>query len=300
MRDEKISEDFLREFGGTPSKKKLSPKRRSNESRIQIWIEVALELTGLSGEEFWRTYVDKADHPRKAPKTRRSKENSEEKEYSRTVDHWQKGEGGSRRTILSVAKQLESVIPDAGILFELPIFELLDERLITKKRIEKLVAPYLVDGDRGKIWKFPTIEYDNPIHSVFLNEIQDTNTHGLFLRGDFYGLMGILANVRWYEAHGDAQHHVGAMADLYRILPIIARTKWFSNPNHFQKLMNLVRYCHHSGYMATDLIIACDKSKLWFAMHDRRYSLVDEKTHDPVVYAEFPDDIDYVQSRIYV
>lgn len=252
--------------------------------RTQLWIKTLLRETGLTEEEFWRTYVQPANYPRKTNRQTRSSEAAEYTDNTGIVRRWMTNIQVSKVTALAVSDELSETVPDADALFILPIFELLNEVPLSIKEVEALSAPFLSSEHKQKrCWKFPSLTVNQE-----WDVILDHDTHALLRRGDLYGLMGLLANARWCEAAKASKEHVQAIADLYRILPLIARTKWFKEG--WSELLPFVAACHANKHTLSHRIIACDVSKLTKAVGDPGYLEKLNEESDPIVYATFPED----------
>lgn len=140
------------------------------------------------------------------------------------VYKWLRGEHHASKTSVNrVAEQY----PGSGDIFNSPIFQLLENKRITKAKLEKIISPYLSEPPL-RIWHLPFDDQNvNGLPVSLITHEIDSDT--LFQRGDIYGFMAILYLVRKAEIENDLSNHIFYMKDAYRAFPAFCKNRYFNH-----------------------------------------------------------------------
>ena len=156
---------------------------------------------------------------------------------------WKKGTNIGKETMQTISREYS---PQSEQIYNLPIYELLANRPVSKTTVRKLMAPYessIPFGPKRKLftWSFPN---DDLVlkQGRLTPTISREDTESLFQRGDIYGFIGILANCREAESAGDLWRFISALRDAYRAIPSLA----FISPweDHIDILLGCVHRIH--------------------------------------------------------
>lgn len=187
---------------------KLQNKRRSRVDPIdylqtRLWVESTLKDYRISRRELEAKL-------------------SGESESSGIVLKWLRGVHYATQVSVD---QVAKLYPGSSHIYDLPIFQLLKNKPISKSALKKSVASYLPDSGL-QMWSFPLTQngeddgWPAPTTHIF-----DPET--LFQRGDIYGFMGLLYLVRKAEIENDHFGHLESIKYAYRALPGLCRYKYF-------------------------------------------------------------------------
>jgi len=176
--------------------------------RTRLTIEYLLRTERIDTKTLQRTY-------------------SGEAEASNAIVNWLKGFHVMKYN--SIIK-LRKLYPNNDFykIYELSLFDLLKNKPMTKKQLEKLVSPYIDTSNHLDFWDFSI--YQNGDKNGKLTPLSSNiDTESLFQRGDLYGFMGILYHVRMAECTKDTDKHLLYMSEAYRALPGLCRYTHFKN-----------------------------------------------------------------------
>src|ERR1700733_4367926 len=174
--------------------------------RSLVTLSYGLLATGLSPTAFGKKYVD------------RSVDDS-----SALVRKWASGVTAAGRR--SIAR-LEPAVPGILALYSHPVFDLLRDRQLGRRRITGLLSRYQNPSGPFPPWWFGE-EFARFFELPFIPIVLRNDTSALWQRGDLDGFTVILGLVREAEAIGDTDAHIHRVADLYRAIPAVARIPWF-------------------------------------------------------------------------
>jgi len=140
------------------------------------------------------------------------------------VYKWLRGEHHASKTSVDrVAKQY----PGSDNFFNSPIFQLLENKRITKTKLEKIISPYL-SGPPLRMWNLPFDDQNvNGLPVSLITHEIDSDT--LFQRGDAYGFMAILYLVRKAELENDLGNHTYYMKEAYKAFPAFCKNRYFNH-----------------------------------------------------------------------
>jgi hypothetical protein len=184
-----------------------APNRDSADIlRSRVTLSYGLRATGLSPTAFGKKYVDRGID-----------------DGSALVRKWARGitAAGPR----SIAR-LEPAVPGILALYSHPVFDLLRDRHIGRRRITSLLSRYQNPNGPFPPWWFGD-EFARFSELRFIPIVLRNDTSALWQRGDMDGFTVILGLVREAEAIGDTDAHIHCVADLYRAFPAVARIPWF-------------------------------------------------------------------------
>lgn len=199
----------------------LTGTRESNRDsadvlRSLVTLKYGLRATGLSPTAFGKKYVDRSIDT-----------------GATLVRKWASGKtaAGPR----SIAR-LESAVPGIYALYKHPVFDLLRNREIGRRRITSLLSRFQNPTGKFPPWWFGD-EYTRLPELRFIPIVLRDDTSALWQRGDLDGFTVILGLVREAEAIGDTDAHIHRVADLYRAFAAVARIPWF------RPYVLLLRWC---------------------------------------------------------
>lgn len=184
-----------------------APNRDSADIlRSRVTLSYGLRATGLSPTAFGKKYVDR-----------------DLDDGSALVRKWATDiTAAGRRSIA----RLEPAVPGILALYSHPVFDLLCDRQIGRRRIASLLSRY-----RNPTGQFPPGWFGDECERYpelrFIPIVLRDDTSALWQRGDMDGFTVILGLVREAEAIGDTDAHINRVADLYRAFPAVARIPWF-------------------------------------------------------------------------
>ncbi len=175
-------------------------KRPENILRGILWFSHALHITGLTAHAFSNRYS-------------RTRDSS-----SGLVYKWAKGSSvPTRHTV----EKIEAQLPGSIDPFNLPLFELLEDKPLDLHVIKRLLKPYRA----GNSWGFPDDAERRKIgRYVYIADEKDSPA--LMSRGDIYGFTAIVGLLRMAEAERDLQDQLYFCGYMYRALPAVARLPW--------------------------------------------------------------------------
>jgi len=107
-----------------------------------------------------------------------------------------------------------------------PVFDLLRDRPIGRRRIGTLLKRYQNSTQKIPLWCFGDESKRIP-KLRFIPILSRHDTSALWQRGDLDGFTVILGLVREAEAIAATDAHIHRVADLYRAFPAVARIPWF-------------------------------------------------------------------------
>jgi hypothetical protein len=180
--------------------------------RGRVWLSRALAETGLTPKEFGDKYIYRG------------------RSNSGLLKLWISGKASpGRQSIASIDRYL----PGSLAFYDLPLFELLEDRPLSRKRVEALLSPYRRSLDQPNPWSFPN---DRKLieQGQYVGTLQLWDCHTLFRRGDFWGFQAIVGLVRLAEAIGQQDSHLMCSQDMFRALPPVLKKPWFLE--HFNLL----------------------------------------------------------------
>jgi hypothetical protein len=199
----------------------LTGTRESNRDpadvlRSLVTLKYGLRATGLSPTAFGKKYVDRGIGG-----------------GSTLVRKWASGKtaAGPR----SIAR-LESTVLGIHALYNHPVFDLLRDREIGRRRITSLLSRFQNPTGQFPPWWFGD-EFARLPELRFIPIVLRDDTSALWQRGDLDGFTVILGLVREAEAMGDTDAHIYRVADLYRAFAAVARIPWF------RPYLLLLRWC---------------------------------------------------------
>jgi hypothetical protein len=189
----------------------LTGTRESNRDsadvlRSLVTLKYGLRATGLSPTAFGKKYVDRSIDG-----------------GSTLVRKWASGKtaAGPR----SIAR-LEPTVPGIHALYSHPVFDLLRDREIGRRRITSLLSQFQNPIGKFTPWWFGD-EFARSPELRFMPIVLRDDTSTLWQRGDLDGFTVILGLVREAEAIGDTDAHIHRVVDLYRAFAAVARIPWF-------------------------------------------------------------------------
>lgn len=188
-----------------PSRMKKKERSKSFDVlKTRLWLEYVLRTEKISRHELQKQYSAGA-------------------EPSNIILNWFKGEFSAKpNSVRKVTKKF----PGSNFIYDLELFDLMEDKKLSKKRLKEIVSPYINIDDPLDHWNFPLTQNGEP--NGFLTPPATRNdTESLFHRGDLYGFIGILYHVRLAEAMKDYELYVKYIADAYRAFPGLCRYKHF-------------------------------------------------------------------------
>jgi len=147
------------------------------------------------------------------------------KTKSKLIGKWLSGKNQVGRRS---AEKPEKIAPGALAFFDLPLWSLLEDRMMGAQDVDKLMVQFRWPNPRpafGPYWSFPN-DQDMLRQHRYGGTVIRADTDGLFQRGDLYGFTAIVAAVRHAEA-ADPMRHTAACADMFRCLPALYKLPWF-------------------------------------------------------------------------
>lgn len=205
----KTLDDLLRDWTEQP----LPRRTLWRALRGRLWLEHAISVSGREWPEFERIFIQR------------------NRSASKLGAKWRAGTTLPNR---SSALAMERVLPGTAWVFELPLFRLLSDEPITRSQLMTLTARYRDTGLLGEpVWKLPygadlAIYYDSK---------------ALLYRGDLWGLVALVASLRWAELDRDDYQHLESSQDAFRALPALLRVSWIATsvPMIFELLQRVRR-----------------------------------------------------------
>ena len=182
-----------------------------------------------------------------------------EKNSSGSVRKWKSGEHtASEKKLNAIAtahRQSDPSKENSDFIHEYPLFELLIDRPISIKKLEKLRNDYLVKRDIPGLeglqfscvlgwWDFPLTQNGEPDGAPTppvpnSSHFPEVELKSFFHRGDWYGFMGILFAIRFAESEHDTVQHLTAVQYGYQAFAGAARNPVFQP--HWKALYELFR-----------------------------------------------------------
>jgi hypothetical protein len=201
-------DDHVRKLTGAVGAGALAARKL----RGRVWLSRALSLTGLTAHEFGEKYVYRG------------------RSDSGLVKLWLSGKvSPGRQSIASIDRHL----PGSLAFYDLPLFELLEDRPLSRKRVEALLSPYRTPPERPNPWCFPN-DKELIEQGLYVGTLQLWDCDTLYRRGDFWGFQAIVGLVRLAEATGQQDFHMVCAQNMFRALPSVLRRPWFFE--HFDLL----------------------------------------------------------------
>lgn len=214
-----LSDLFRNMFSGTPE--------RESESRYlrgALWLSHAILTSQMSPDEFAAKYVERRLRAKRPEGAAEADSDETGRTRSRLGRKWLEG---CHHPTLNSAKAVEKLLAGTLWVFLLPLAELLRDRPLGPRKIRELAAPYLkmVRG-RTLFWDFPGDDELIARRHYRIAFAFAGWTDNLVARGDLWGFIGLLFEVRMQEALGDHEAHLQACRDLYRALPNVLKLPW--------------------------------------------------------------------------
>lgn len=177
------------------------PTKDTELSKLRgtAWLSSAVSTSGLEFDAFAQKYVDRG------------------RSASGLARKWQTGKINPTR---HSALMVDRLLPGTLCIFDLVLWGLLSDAPIKTSAVEKIISTY----SAGDSWKFPENERLRPCKRQIVVDINDTQR--LVYRGDFWGFVGALALVRFYEGTGNCLQHCSASRDMFRALPGALKEPW--------------------------------------------------------------------------
>jgi hypothetical protein len=141
----------------------------------------------------------------------------------------------------SKVRQIDRVLPGSKEVFNLPLFDLLQNRPIKKSELIRLVSPYSDNNDDLIFWRLPEI-YKGEDDGISIPIILPDNLDMLYQRGGIFSFIAILYIVRRSESEGDAYLHLEAVKHAYKSFPSLARHQDFIG--HWQDILKAFQLIH--------------------------------------------------------
>jgi hypothetical protein len=144
-----------------------------------------------------------------------------ERSVSNLVAKWLLGSVSPTR---HSALAIERKYPGSLWVFDLPLWPLLKDAPISSLTVQRLKRPYLDNSGILPMWKFPVDDDD-----IWRRRVPPAfafDTGGLVARNDLWGLVGVVMQVRLYEATGATERYLDACQDMVRALPGALRLPW--------------------------------------------------------------------------
>lgn len=241
-----------------------------------------------------------------------------EKSYLPTK--WLKGLNCASR---NAANKVEKIFPGSIDIYNLPLYDLIENKPLTKKSVFALTNCYHSSSKNLYTWKFPNDWGVTPSsgdsHKKFkpVDNLPDwqvpndgyggmlspllppplrEDSNALVSRGDIFGFISIIALIREAECNLDHEAFQLHIMNAYRALPAVARLKVFKRRWH--ELLDLLKSLH-SRVPLSQLSFRADKDILKQQIEAEFYITTREirprdpttfrfiENPDPVVFATF-------------
>jgi len=152
------------------------------------------------------------------------------KEVNGLPHKWNSSTVIRRKSVEKVAR----IFPGSQEVFYWPLFELLQNKVMSKNRIRILLRRYRPRGKHySPVWKFPNDE-ELKNKDRYFPILLESDSDALFQRADLHGFTAILGLVRLAEAQRYGHWHQRHMMNAFRALPSIAKMQEFSE--HFETI----------------------------------------------------------------
>jgi hypothetical protein len=151
----------------------------------------------------------------------------------------------------SKVRQIEKVLTGSSEVFNLPLFDLLQNKPITKSQLRRLILPFSDNTDDLFFWRLPE-KYKGKDDGISIPIIFSDNLDMLYQRGGIFSFIAILYLVRRAEAEGDADLHLEAVKHAYKSFPSLARHQDFIG--HWQDLLKALQLIHLRVMTSTLLV----------------------------------------------
>lgn len=218
---------------------KLVNKRRSKSNilgqlRTRLWLESILRDNKITRMQLQKMY-------------------SGDSEPSHIILKWFKGDFTA--TYKSVDK-MEKIIQGSSFIYKLPLFDLLEDKDITEKRLREIVQPYINARNPLSQWDFPYTQ-NGDSNGLLAPPAFRSDTETLFYRGDIYGFIGILYHVRLAETRKDSDLHLHYISEAYRAFPGLCRYRHFRR--RWEELLQALISIHSRLTISSFLIMPNQK-----------------------------------------
>ena len=141
----------------------------------------------------------------------------------------------------SKVRQIEKVLAGSNEVFNLPVFDLLQNKPITKPQLRRLISPYSDNTDDLIFWRLPE-KYKGKEDGISIPIILPDNLDMLYQRGGIFSFIAILYLVRRAETEGDTYLHLEAVKHAYKSFPSLARHQDFIG--HWQGILKAFQLIH--------------------------------------------------------
>lgn len=211
----KTLDDVVRRLTGKKSPRTSDPKAL----RTQVCLTYALHRTGLNLNALANQFL------------------THHEDRSGLIYKWNQGQVISRKSAMRLGKGIPGLVE----LYDVALYELLEDRPLTIGQVRRLLKQY--EGTRGSLipWVFPNDDVLKAQRRYLPPYIRE-DTSRLVMRGDIYGFTAIVGLVREAEAQGCTETHLLYCADMYRALPGLGRLPWFHQ--HFDLLRRCIESIH--------------------------------------------------------
>jgi hypothetical protein len=190
----------------------LFPRKRSNKARssvrtlqTRIWIE-ALFRDNQINRKTLEEVISNADEP------------------SGQILKWLKGKNTVSASKVSRIDKI--FFSGSSEIYFLPLFQLLEDRLISKNELKRVVQEISHEEGFGSFWQLPNY-FCGEKDGLPIGILGEENCDALYQRGGIYSFIAILYLVRKAEAAGDGIQHFHAMSYAYKSFPSLARNRYF-------------------------------------------------------------------------
>jgi len=202
-----------------------NPERESESRSLRgaLWLSHAILTSQLSPDEFAAQYIERRVPAKRAGVSTVSTRGQASRSRSRLGRKWL---DGRHNPTLNSAKAVEKLLEGTLWVFELPLAELLRDRPLGARKIRELAAPYLGDGLHKQIWWFRGDDERFRLRPYRIAFAFSGWTENLVARGDLWGFIGLLCEVRMHEALSNQEAHLQACRDMYRALPNVLKIPW--------------------------------------------------------------------------
>ena len=158
-------------------------------------------------------------------------------EPTRQVYKWLRGDNSVTK---SKVDQVDNILPGSSVVFNLPLFDLLQNKTIRKSQLNRLISDYC-DSD-SLFWKLPKTYKGAPDgESLPIDSIYNVDL--LYQRGGIFSFIAILYIVRLAEVKKDSFLHLKAVMYAYKSFPSLARHPDFIG--HWEDILTAFIQVHH-------------------------------------------------------
>jgi hypothetical protein len=202
-----------------------NPERKSESRYLRgaLWLSHAILTSQLSPDEFAAQYIERRAPAKREDESTASARSQASRTRSRLARKWLKGR---HHPALNSAKAVERLLKGTLWVFQLPLAELLRDRPLGARTIRQLAAPYLNFGLHNPLWVFPGDDELFRRRHYRMAFAFSGWTGNLVARGDLWGFLGVLFEVRMQEALSNQGAHLQACRDMYRALPNVLKLPW--------------------------------------------------------------------------